>query len=80
MNQSGRSLESKAANDPSDPSALRIYAKLVGAFSVIVKTNGSFAALLKSKLIVIWLMATLEININLIPGGGEDETRASTGS
>ena len=78
MNQSGRSLESKAANDPSDPSALRIYAKLVGAFSVIVKTNGSFAALLES--IVIWLMATLEININLIPGGGEDETRASTGS
>ena len=25
-------------------------------------------------------MATLEININLIPGGGEDETGASTGS
>ena len=78
MNQSGRSLESKAANDPSDPSALRIYAKI--SRGLLCETNGSFAALLESKLIVIWLMATLEININLIPGGGEDETRASTGS
>ena len=73
MNQSGENLESRAAKDPS-------VFNTHGEGPPIAKTDGLFAALLESKLIVIWLMATLEININLIPGGEEDETRASTGS